>query len=195
MNQEGTAPVFKQILICSCLVFLSQSAWSQRVTDASQQKIDWSQVIDEHLNLYSLRVERRDRNEGALVRKDTLYIKLRQDLRSMNTEARNRFVCDATSWLLSGRLAESRGLPTIFNAYPQLNQAQLIVFSVNTSVKINAKGRYDQLRKLRRQLTLAISRKRLMQLDVKQARINLRKKQCNRVAEALVDEFWLDARQ
>ena len=67
--------------------------------------------------------------------------------------------------------------------------------SVNTSVKINAKGRYDQLRKLRRQLTLTISRKRLMQLDVKQARINLRKKQCNRVAEALVDEFWLDARQ
>ena len=64
MNHEGTAPVFKQILICSCLYSSAPSAWSQRATDASQQKIDWAQVIDEHLNLYSLRTERRDKTKA-----------------------------------------------------------------------------------------------------------------------------------
>ena len=151
---------------------------------------EWTELVQEHLGIYSLISERRDPGEAAVLRNQTLFIKFRQDLRLLTSSKKDQFLCKATKWLLAGRLANSSGLGALMEAKPQLKQAKLIIFGVDTSVLPDHRGKYKQTRKLSAQLILTIDRTRLKQLNLDQLKTNLEGETCSRVARTVLTKTW-----
>lgn len=152
---------------------------------------EWTELVQKHLDVYSMLSERRDPGEAAVLRNQTLFIKFRQDLRPLSTSQKERFLCKATRWLLAGRLANSKGLGALMQLKPQLKQAKLIIFGVDTSVSLDKRGKYRQKRKLGAQLILTIERARLEQLNLEQLTSNLQGANCARVARTVLSKVWI----
>ena len=150
----------------------------------------WTELVQKHLGVYSLLKERRDPGEAAVLRNQTLFIKYRQDLRTLTATKKDLFLCKATKWLLAGRLADSNGLAALMKARPKLKHAKLIIYAVDTSVSPNKQGKYKQTRKLSAQLILTIDRARLQQVNLDQLKANLVGENCNRVARAVLSKVW-----
>lgn len=151
---------------------------------------DWTQTVQDHLDIYSILSERRDPGEEAVLRGQTLFIKYRRDLRQLTTDKKNLFLCQATAWLLTGRLHESKGLEALLRRKQEITQVKLIIFNVSTSVTPNAQGKYTQKKKLGAQLILTIERKRLAQLNLTQLKENLKGQTCERVAKTVLTKVW-----
>lgn len=157
---------------------------------SSQTNVKWTETVQAHLDIYSLLSERRDPGEEAVLRGQTLFIKYRKDLRQLSAAKKDLFLCQATGWLLAGRLHNSKGLDTLLKSNPEIAQVKLIVFNVDTSVSPNAQGKYTQKRKLGAQLILTIDRKRLEELNLVQLKSNLAGETCGRVAKAVLSKVW-----
>jgi hypothetical protein len=171
-------------LVYLIVLFMSFSSVSASEAD------EWTELVQKHLGVYSLISERRDPGEAAVLRNQTLFIKFRQDLRTLTASKKDLFLCKAAKWLLAGRLANSDGLDALMQAKPQLKQAKLIVFGVDTSVSPDHRGKYKQTRKLNAQLILTIDRTRLKQLNLEQLKTNLEGENCNRVARTVLTKVW-----
>ena len=132
---------------------------------------------------------RRDPSEQIIRRGTTLQIRYRKDLRKASAQQRDQFVCDATKWLIAGRLETSSGAAQLFADASEIQRLQFVTFAVDTSVEVNRKGRYDQTRKLVPLMVLSLERKRAASIDALKARENLSGKSCRKIAEVLLSQL------
>ena len=171
----------KTILFCGLLIAFSPCF--------AQETSKWAGLVESHLQPFSVVETRRDPSEQIIRRGKTLQIRYRKDLRKASPEQRDQFVCEATRWLIAGRLATSRGAAELFANAPEIQRLQFVTFAVDTSVEINRKGRYDQKRTLVPLMVLSIERERAESIDAIKARDNLKGKSCRKVAEVLLSQL------
>lgn len=172
----------RQIIVWFLFTFVSPA-----LGDTNTQ---WTRIVQEHLDIYSVLADRRDANEGATLKSNTLLIKYRRDIRPLSKAKKEAFLCESTRWLVLGRLAESKGLTRLMKHEPRFEKVKFVVYAVDTSVTPNQRGRYDQNRKLSPQLVLTIDRNRLKKLSLSSLRENLQGRDCSRVARAVLKQVW-----
>lgn len=183
IERRRIAPVFnKQIVVCIFFTFIS--------TAFGETNNRWTHIVQAHLDIYSVLADRRDANENAILKSDTLLIKYRKDIRPLSKAKKEAFLCEATKWFILGRLAESKGLSKLIEHESNVESAKFVVYAVDTSVTPNRRGKYDQKRKLSPQLVLTIDRNRLKKLSLSSLRENLKGQNCSRVARAILTRVW-----
>ena len=155
----------------------------------AQETAKWTKLVERHLQPFSVLETRRDPSEQIIRRGKTLQIRYRKDLRKASAEQRDQFVCNATKWLIAGRLATAGGAARLFADAPEIEQLQLVTYAVDTSVEVNRKGRYNQKRKLVPLIVLSLKRERAESIDAIKARDNLKGKSCRKVAEVLLSQL------
>ena len=170
-----------------CAVILS--FFSAHADDANP----WTRLVDRNLHVYSVVRSLRDPAEKSVLKGDSLQIRYRKDLRKLSQDQRDKFICEATRWMIAGRRDSSPGLGRLLKEEPRVGTVKFVAYAVETSVSLNREGRYDQARSLIPQMVLSIDRKRAGRIDAKAASKNLRGASCLTVAKALLSEVWTNS--
>ena len=168
-----------------CLLGLS---WQNVAAQSAAQMSD--RTGQSFLGIFSTIPTQRDRDEGYIIKGQTLEVWYRKDLRKLNATKRNRFLCDSVKWIISGRRTQSKGLSALFKQMGDLKEVKMITYNVSTSVDLDRHGKYQQTRRKKPQLIVRIERSRMAQLNEDRVAQSLQRDRCEVIAMKLASDVW-----
>ena len=179
--------LFSTLVIClaSGLSIQAQAQEAQR----QQEQSNRDNKILQPLDLFLTSPEYRDRDEGVRWSADgraELWF-----LESLEYGDLDRKVCEGVRWLLSGRLARSKGVLAAFNALPNLNEVTLIFYRVQTKVDPGLYGKYEQSRVPISVSRFTVSREGATQLNAKIVNQHLKGPGCIERARLFLTDLWI----
>jgi hypothetical protein len=144
--------------------------------------------IEEGLGVYLIHPDKREALERVLVSGGRAEVWFLRTLEVNSEDAK----CDALRWLLLGRLNTSDGARSIFERYPDVETIALVFYTVETRVRVTARGEYEQSRTAVRTLEVSVDRARGLALNRKTLEPALRasRTSCIAVGEESVDYHW-----
>lgn len=145
-------------------------------------------AVQKHLNLFLTVPERRESGEGiTLDDHGELEIRL---LRTLPPERRRGILCQGVRWLLLGRLQRADGIGGLFSALPDVTGVALVFYELETTLKVDARGEYSQVRHATPRARIRVSRERGEGLDRAAVDRMLGPDTCLENGEKLVDAIW-----
>lgn len=145
-------------------------------------------AVEEALGVYIVHAKLREELERVEARDGVAEVWFLRDLDINAQDAR----CDAYRWLLLGRFEDNPGALPLFKEQQGLQMLKLVFYSVQTRVRVNARGDYVQSRTPVRQLELNLSRAKARAIDAKalQKALGGSREACIANGESLVDHHW-----
>jgi hypothetical protein len=144
-------------------------------------------AVQTHLGLFLTTEDRREASELVTHRDERLEIWF---LRTVGPTQRDAAVCDGARWLLTGRLEKSTGARGLFAALPGVDEVVLVFYKLETRVKPDAQGRYQQVRDVSPEARFTLSRDKALQLDPATLRGTLVGDRCASLGVSLLDGVW-----
>jgi hypothetical protein len=147
-----------------------------------------AEAVEEALGVYIVHAPLREALERVVVRGGEAEVWFLRDLDINPQDAR----CDAYRWLLLGRFGRSVGALPLFQEEAGLETLKLVFYSLQTRVRVNARGEYEQSRTPVRQLELNLSREKARAIDPKalEKALGGGREACISNGQALVDHYW-----
>lgn len=131
--------------------------------------------------------DRREGYEGVSLREGRVEIWF---LRSVSAKTKSEALCEGARWLLTGRLAASSGARGLFGALPEIDEVVLVFYRLETRVKPDTEGRYQQTRDAVPQARFTLGRDKALQLDPAVLRGTLVGDRCAALGSSLLDGVW-----
>lgn len=163
---------------------------TSEVLDESQEvKSELVQDVEDALGVYIVHPPLREPLERVVIEGDTAEVWFLRDL-SLGTE---EAICDAYRWLFSGRFGNNKGVLSLFQKRPEIQNVKLIFYTVQTGVRVTYRAEYAQNRTPVRELELNVSKSRGLTVDAKSLEKvfkEARGASCVAAGESLVDSHW-----
>jgi hypothetical protein len=179
-------------LLSTLLMGLVSGLCVQAQAQEAQPQQDQSnrdKKILQPLDLFLTSPEYRDRDEGVKWSADgraELWF-----LESLEYGELDRKVCEGVRWLISGRLARSKGVIAAFNDVPMLKEVTLIFYRIQTKVDPGLYGKYEQSRVPISVARFSISRENAKQLNADVVNQQLDGPGCIERARLFLTDLWI----